>query len=193
MSFKFTAAHSSRITKAKGRTPLRQPSSSSAASHPSRLQTSRSSRNKRQDEKDDRFEEHLPDTGLVATLVPEAPVQGAVQAVQYIKDSMFSAIPLRRAGMNSTRISELLSFRLSLPPVVNVAHVHAVSSSPTANEREIAALAKDGTARKLVLPSQGAGGSGGGEALVLTEDWQKSLDAAWNISDRLRGMPFVTT
>lgn len=79
--------------------------------------------------------------------------------------------------MNSTRIAEVLNFRASLPPIVTVAHVHALGPSPTQVEREIADLVRRGVVRKIQIPGRGLGSAALDEALVLAEDWVQLVDA----------------
>lgn len=88
---------------------------------------------------------------------------------------MWNDIPERAAGMNSTRIAETLNFRRALPAIISVAHLHAVSTSATAIERELARLLQAGTVRKINVFGRGKGGAAMGEGLVLTEDWTKLL------------------
>lgn len=84
---------------------------------------------------------------------------------------MWNPIPEQRAGMNSTRIAEVLNFRVSLPPIVTVSHVQALLNSPTTVEREIAELIRGGAVRKIVV-----GGRGGlGEVLILVKDLDELL------------------
>ena len=83
---------------------------------------------------------------------------------------MFDKIP-ERSGMNSTRISEVLNFRKSLPPIVTNAHVHALMKSPTSAEKEIKELTAKGVLRRVVVPGRGVGGSSISDALVVVEEW----------------------
>ncbi|KAI9766524.1 MAG: hypothetical protein M1840_006481 [Geoglossum simile] len=83
---------------------------------------------------------------------------------------MFTPLPERAAGMSSTRIAEVLNFRRALPPIVTVAHVHALLNSPTATEKEIVELMREGVVRKIVVPGRG---TGVGEGLVLVKEWER--------------------
>lgn len=118
-------------------------------------------------------QERLDDSGIVTSIPPRGVQQDVVSLMKYIQDSMWSDMPERAAGMNSTRIAEVLNFRKSLPPIVSIAHLHAVSKSTTATEREVAHLAQDGIIRKINVFGRGKGGAAIGEGLVLTEDWRR--------------------
>lgn len=87
-------------------------------------------------------------------------------------DTVFEPMP-ENGGFNSTRIAEILNFRKSLPPTVTVAHVHALTPSPTTTEREIAELTTAGTIRRTVTPGRGTGGSSVGEGLILSRDLER--------------------
>ncbi|CAG8035568.1 unnamed protein product [Penicillium salamii] len=114
----------------------------------------------------------LPDVGGSQYISETAPVQNVVQAIQYIRNGMFEELPAR-AGMNSTRIAELLNFRRSLPPLASVAHVHTLLEAPTQVEREIVELVKTGQIRRLIIPGRGNDAAGLGDCLVLAADWDK--------------------
>lgn len=116
-------------------------------------------------------EERLDDTGLVATLAKSGVRQDAISLVQYIQGRAFDDIPERAAGMGSERISEVLRFRKGLPPIVTLAHLHAVSKSSTDTERELARLIAQGKVRKITVPGRGRGGAAVGDGVVLVEDW----------------------
>ncbi|RDW64107.1 hypothetical protein BP5796_10609 [Coleophoma crateriformis] len=179
MSFKFSAAHSSRIKK-----PSKPPSfkrSSSAASPfsslPRRKPIRRSSAKPDApdaDEDEDFFGDRLDDVGIVQALVADMSLRDVPQAIKYIRARMFDPIPDRAAGMNSTRIAEVLNFRASLPPLVTVFHIQALLDSPTSVEREIAELTRAGGIRKIVVPDRG----GIGEALVLIHDLDSMIQAS---------------
>ncbi|MCJ1350752.1 MAG: hypothetical protein MMC33_000733 [Icmadophila ericetorum] len=169
MPLNFTAAHSSRITKSKSKHPLlKRASSSPFATTPRRKAVSRS-QSKPEKESDDGVD-RLDNVGLVTSLADGQPLSDVVLALDYIKNSAFDAVP-ERAGMNSTRIAEVLNFRKSLPPITTLAHVHAVVDSPTATEREVAHLMKKGVIRKVVIPGRGFGGSSISDVLILVKDW----------------------
>jgi len=88
---------------------------------------------------------------------------------------MFNAIPEQAAGMNSVRIAEVLNYRKALPPIISTAHVHALSTSSTDTDREIARLIQSGKLRKIEVLGRGKGGAPLGEGLVLVEEWEKML------------------
>ncbi|CAI7580387.1 unnamed protein product [Penicillium bialowiezense] len=114
----------------------------------------------------------LPDVGGSHFISQTSPVQNVLQAIRYIRDGMFEELPAR-AGMNSTRIAELLNLRRSLPPLASVAHVHTLLEAPTQVEREIVELVQTGQIRRLIIPGRGNDAAGLGDCLVLAEDWEK--------------------
>lgn len=130
--------------------------------------------------------ERLDDTGLIPSLAPPDAPQDVMSLVRYIQSHTFAEIPDRAAGMNSERISEVLRFRTSLPPIVSVAHLHALSRSSTATERELARLVAEGKVRKVSIPGRGKGGAAVGEGVVLAEDWKNRLDEETGISEELK-------
>lgn len=96
---------------------------------------------------------------------------------------MFDDIPSKGAGMSSSRIPEVLNFRRALPPIVTVAHIDALSPSPTSTEREIAELAQAGVLRRVTIPHRGVGGDG----IVLVQEWQKRVEAHPDVPPALKG------
>lgn len=100
---------------------------------------------------------------------------------------MFSDIPETRAGMNSTRIAQVLNFRRSLPPIVSVAHVHVLLDAPTKIEREIVELVQDARVRRLLVPGRGSSSAGLGDCLVLVEDWEMLVRNSAVLEDGLKG------
>ena len=171
MPFNVSAAHSSRITKrSQAKTPLLKRSSSSpfADNHRRKpIQRSKSIPEASLDE--DLFEERLEDVGLVKSFGTDLALRDVLKTIQYVRCHMFDGVP-EGGGFNSTRISEILNFRNSLPPSVTVTHVHAMLPSPTSTEREISELTKAGTVRRLVIPGRGVGGSNAGCGLALAQD-----------------------
>ena len=119
--------------------------------------------------------ERLDDTGLTPSLAPRNVSQDVSTLIRYIHAHTFTDIPERGAGMGSERISEILRFRAALPRIVSIAHLHALSSSPTETERELARLIARGAVRKVVVPGRGKGGASVGEGIVLDEDWRTSV------------------
>ncbi|KAG0651143.1 hypothetical protein D0Z07_2299 [Hyphodiscus hymeniophilus] len=167
MSFKFTAAHSSRIKKSSKPPSLKRNSSSSSpfSTFPRRKPLQRAN-TALQDEDEDLFNDRLDDVGLVKALATDLTLRDVAQAIKYIRGQMWSPMPEERAGMNSSRVAEVLNFRIGLPPIVVVSHVQAMLNSPTAVEREIAELVKGGAVRKVVVGGRGSIG----EVLILGSD-----------------------
>jgi len=170
------AASSSRVTKP----GVRRSSASPLASAKRRKPVSRSSSRKDPDpeeDEDDTFARRLEDGGLIASLAADLNYSDVAQLLVYITSHQFTPLPDSGAGMNSTRIAEVLNFRATLPPIVSVAHVHAMSKSPTTTEREIATLMSAGVIRKIVLPGRGTHGPAVGEGLVLVSAWERIVQA----------------
>ncbi|RAL06262.1 Stk19 family serine/threonine-protein kinase [Aspergillus ibericus CBS 121593] len=128
----------------------------------------------------------LPDLGASRYIPETAPVKDVVQALQYIRSSMFEDLP-RRAGMNSTRIVEVLNFRRSLPPLASVAHVHMLLDAPTKVEKEIVELVHTGRVRRLIVPGRGNDAAGLGDCLVLTEEWERLVQDSSALDAPLKG------
>lgn len=176
MSFKFSAAHSSRIKKSTSSSKQNSPFSSlprrkpgSQASSKKKAQT-QGNDDDDDDEDDDLFEDRLDDLGLVKALATDLTLRDVAQAVMYIRGRMWSSMP-ERAGMNSKRIAEVLNFRAQLPPIVTASHVQALLNSPTTVERETAELTRGGALRKIIV-----GGRGNmGEVLVLVRDLEDMI------------------
>ncbi|KAJ9297558.1 hypothetical protein DTO271G3_4333 [Paecilomyces variotii] len=117
-------------------------------------------------------EEQLPDQGISHYIPETARVESVEDAIRHIHKTMFEELPVR-AGMNSTRIAEVLNLRRSLPPLVSVAHVHTLLHAPTRVEKEIVDLVNAGRVRRLIVPGRGSDAAGLGDCLVLTEDWEE--------------------
>ena len=116
----------------------------------------------------------LPDVGPSRYVADTTPVENVIQAISCIKDSMWEPLP-SRAGMNSTRIADVLNFRRCLPPLASVAHVHMLLEAPTLVEKEIIDVVRSGQVRRLIVPGRGSDAAGLGDCLVLTEDWEASV------------------
>ncbi|CAI4216629.1 unnamed protein product [Parascedosporium putredinis] len=97
------------------------------------------------------FQDRLDDVGLVRILATDLHLRDVVQAMRYIRDRMWTAVPERASGMNSTRIADVLNYRRRTPPVVTLAHLQAVLASPTAVEREVAELLSKGIVRRVLV------------------------------------------
>ncbi|KAH8591390.1 serine-threonine protein kinase 19-domain-containing protein [Bisporella sp. PMI_857] len=179
MSFKFTAAHSSRIKKSTKPPSVSRSSSSPFTTLPRRKPVSRS-KSIVDEAADDEFD-RLDDIGLVETLATDLTLRDVAQAVMYIRGKMWSSMPEERGGMNSKRIAEVLQFRRAVPPLVTVSHVQALLRDGTSVEREIVELVRGGVLRKIVV-----GGRGGlGEMLVLTKHIEEALEAS-GLDDAIR-------
>lgn len=171
MSFRFSAAHSSKIKKS-----TRPRSSGAFSSLPRRkpgAKVTSSKAAKPADEDEDLFEDRLDDVGLVQALASDLTLRDVAQAIMYIRGRMWSPMPSQRAGMNSRRIAEVLNFREQLPPIVTVSHVQALLNSPTTVEREIAELIRGGALRKIVVGGRGSIG----EVLILVRDLEGMVEA----------------
>ncbi|KAI9831295.1 MAG: hypothetical protein M1826_003734 [Phylliscum demangeonii] len=163
MPLHFTAAHSSGITKSKAR-PLKRVSSGPSRARLSRIRPG-----------DD--DERLPDIGLVVRLGPDVNLHDAPQALRYAQETMFTEMPQRAPGMNSTRIAQVLNYRASLPRLVTLAHLHALLSTPSATDREIARLEREAVVRQLVLAGRSNAGRGGvGAMVVRLDDLERSVN-----------------
>ncbi|GAM43063.1 hypothetical protein TCE0_044f17577 [Talaromyces pinophilus] len=136
--------------------------------------------------------EPLPDIGNSQYLTESVKLSGVMQAMQHVKESMFEELPERRAGMNSTRIAEVLNLRKSLPPLVSVAHIHTVLQAPTQVEREIVSLVQSGQLKRLIVPGRGNGAAGLGDCLAMASDLrdlvQMSSDLDQALKDRFLGV-----
>lgn len=129
----------------------------------------------------------LPDLGGSRYIVESVKLRGVWQAMQYAKESMFEELPAR-AGMNSTRIAEVLNLRRSLPPLVSVAHVHTVLQAPTQVEREVVSLVQSGRLRRLIVPGRGNNAAGLGDCLVSTSDLHTLVQNSTDLEQSLKGM-----
>jgi Serine-threonine protein kinase 19 len=179
MPLYLTASHSSRIRKPGAKTPPLRRSSSSAFSHLRRRKPGPQSKSVDIDSNvnvDDEAET-FNGTGEAISLAAISPVDSVLHAIQHSHESMFCEIPAR-AGMNSTRIAEVLNFRKSLPLVVSLAHVHGMLTASTRTEREIASLIASGAIRKLTMSGRGNAISGLGEFLVLTQNLEAGIRAS---------------
>lgn len=154
-----------------------------SASPFSTLQRTKSSLSRSNSKADDHDLSRLEDTGFVPLLAPSKLPQDVISLIRYIQESTFSEIPDRAPGMNSTRISEVYLFRSTLPPIVSLAHLMAISKSTTASERELARLVADGTVRRFTVPGRGKGGAAVGEGVVIVEDWKHRVLSSEQLSD----------
>lgn len=187
MPLNLTSAHSSRITKSRSKPSLR-PSLSRGGFGSPRRQSTRPSESVSADAEERYSAERLPDAGIVVELAPEVSFVDVVQVIRYVQSIMFSHVPERSSGLNSTRISETLNFRVSLPPIVTLAHVNALLNAPCTIEREVTRLRRDGVVRQVVVPGRGSGGAGTAEGLVLFEDWQRLINDSYGLQDDVKSV-----
>jgi hypothetical protein len=180
MTLRLTSAPVSGIKKRKASAP--KPRVSPFAAHARRKPTSGGLKPTADLDSDD----PLPDVGGSHFISETAPVQNVLQAIQYIRDGMFEELPTR-AGMNSTRIAEVLNLRRSLPPLASVAHVHTILEAPTQVEREIVEQIQAGRIRRLIIPGRGNDAAGLGDCLVLAEDWDKLVQESRALEPPLKG------
>ncbi|KAG9196543.1 hypothetical protein G6011_01664 [Alternaria panax] len=185
MSFHATAAHSSRITKPRRKSAVAALGLKRTTSLPSAASSKRRSLPA---ETVTWFEddEQLDDTGVVMqNLAHDLNFRDVPQYMEYIRNGMFSNM-LEKAGMNSTRIAEVLNFRRRLPPFVTIAHIDALSTSSTHNEREIAELAKAGVVRRVTIPNRGVGAAAVGDGIASVREWQALVQAHGELSEDLK-------
>lgn len=187
MSLQATLARSSRVTKPRRKSALQALGIRRSTSSPSTISGNRkSSTSSKQAVKEEEDDELLDDTGAIASLASDLHFRDVPQYMQYIRDKMFSPIPERAAGMNSTRIAEVLNFRNNLPGIVTIAHIDALSASPTKTEREIAELAQAGVVRSVIVPRSETGSAAVGEGLALVSEWQQKVLSS-ELSPELQG------
>ncbi|KAL5391432.1 hypothetical protein DPSP01_001300 [Paraphaeosphaeria sporulosa] len=165
-----TPARSSRITKS------RKPSVAAAlglrrsVSSPSSGSPRRKSAQSVKSENFD-YDDKLDDTGVIASLAADLNFRDVPQYMEYIRSRMFSDIPLRNSGLNSTRIAETLNYRKALPPIVTLAHLDALGTSSTRTEREIAELSQAGILRRIAIPNRGTGIASVGDGIASVQEW----------------------
>jgi hypothetical protein len=102
----------------------------------------------------------------------ELTLRDVVQAMRYVRLRMFTSVPT--SGFNSTRTTELLNYRTSMPPIVTIGHLHAILRSPAKVERELAELQSQGTIRKMRVERRG----GQGEAVIESSELESMLSKA---------------
>jgi Serine-threonine protein kinase 19 len=176
MPLYLTSSHSSRVRKPAVKTPsLRTSTSSPFSNLPRRKPVQRTkSVDNYKDACVDQGDEKLDDIGTTISLATISPVKGVIETIKHSHATMFSDIP-ERAGMNSTRIAEVLNFRGGLPPIVSLAHVHGLLTASTQTEREIAGLIASGDLRKLTVSGRGNEISGLCEFLILNQDLEACI------------------
>ncbi|KAL1793173.1 hypothetical protein ACET3X_008155 [Alternaria dauci] len=169
MSLHATAAHSSRITKPRRKSAVAALGLRRTTSSPSAATTSK--RRSLPAETTTGFEddEQLDDTGvIIANLAHDLNFRDVPQYIEYIRNSMFSNMP-EKAGMNSTRIAEVLNFRRRLPPFVTVAHIDALS-----------------ILRRVTVPNRGVGAAAVGDGIASVREWQALVQAHTELPEELK-------
>ncbi|KAK5729832.1 hypothetical protein LTR17_011593 [Elasticomyces elasticus] len=163
--------------------PRRKSSSSTPFSAFPRKKTSLS----RQSSKETSTVERLGDLGVTPSLAPSGIPQDVLSLIHHIQSTTWEAIP-EVAGMNSVRIGEVLRYRETLPPIVSLAHLYALSISPTETERELARLVAVGVVRKVVIPGRTVARGGGvvAEGVVVVERWRELLDGNENVDESVK-------
>ena len=158
--------------------PRRKPGSSDVSPRPA-LKSSKTIASAFQEDDDSA----LPDCGVITTPPTTEKIKDVAHLLRYIHDNTFDPIPERASGMNSVRISEILRYRQRLPPIVSVAHVHALSRSATAADRETAHFVQKGIIRRLRVPDRGLGSTAIGDSLVLTEQWAALIECSERVDE----------
>lgn len=185
MSFKATPAFSSRIKKPKKAPAFKRSSSGlnpySSLARRKPIQRAATKPEASNEQEEDFFGDRLDDVGLVKSLATDHILRDVPQSMLYIRGKMWTELPAQRTGMNSTRIAEVLNFRVSLPPVVTVSHLQALLDSPTAVEKEIAELTRGGAIRKVVVSGRGHMG----EVLILVQDMETMIQNS-NLDSELK-------
>ncbi|KAJ5600037.1 hypothetical protein N7450_001104, partial [Penicillium hetheringtonii] len=185
MPLRLTSAPVSGVKKRK--TAARKPQASPFAAHARRKPNSAAASGVKLAAEEGQLldDDPLPDLGASHYISESAPVENVIQAIEYIGTKMFDELPAR-AGMNSTRIAEVLNLRRSLPPLASVAHVHMLINAPTQVEREIVELVKEGRVRRLIVPGRGNDAAGLGDCLVLADDWVKLVRESSALDDEIK-------
>ena len=192
MPLYLTASHTSRVRKPDTKTSQSRRSTSCPFSTLSRRKPIQRTKSAKQhnDNSAGREDEKLDDTGTLVSLAVISPVSGVVQAIKHSHETIFCDIP-ERAGMNSTRIAEVLNYRKGLPQVVSLAHIHGLITASTQTEREIASLIASGDLRKLTVSGRGNEISGLGDFLILSPDLEASIrNTSLDTSVASRSFPF---
>ncbi|KAH6096376.1 hypothetical protein HBI65_098230 [Parastagonospora nodorum] len=184
MSFQATPARSSRITKPRRTSAAATLGLKRSTSSPSKASPRKRSLPSEQSIQYDDDEE-LDDTGIIASLADDLNLRDVPQYMEYIRNRMFNDMP-EKAGMNSTRIAEVLNFRRRLPPFVTIAHIDALSASSTRIEREIAELAQAGIVRRVTIPNRGAGAAAVGDGIASVREWQALVRAHAELPEELK-------
>ena len=180
MPLYLTASHSSRVKKPvkypadTGRRHSASPFANVPRTRPS-IQRTKSFVDAIGDGPDVHGDDRLIPSGKVVSTISVDSATDVLSAVQYARTSMFAAIP-ERAGMNSVRIAEVLNFQRNMPPIVSLAHVHALIAASSKTERDIAALQATSKLRKIKVAGRGNDVSGLGEVVVTMDGLQALLE-----------------
>ncbi|PTB67069.1 hypothetical protein BBK36DRAFT_1117757 [Trichoderma citrinoviride] len=165
----------------------RQTSSSSpakaATSSPSPSPRKGKKKSTPKDDPDTQFQDKLSDIGVVARILQEEELtlRDVVQAMRYVRNNMFTPVP--PTGFKSTRSAEILNYRLAVPPIVTLGHLHAIlTTSPSTVEREVVELSRSGVIRKVRVERRG----GMGEALIEMADYEAMVRKAVGVSEETR-------
>ncbi|KAH6608688.1 hypothetical protein Trco_002034 [Trichoderma cornu-damae] len=134
----------------------------------------------REDESEAEFQDKLSDVGIAKILQEEPTLRDVVQAMRYVRNRMFTPVP--PTGFKSTRSAEVLNYRLAVPPVVTPGHLHAILTSPSKVEREVAELSRSGVLRRVRVERRG----GMGEALIESPDLEAMVREA-GMSEEAKG------
>lgn len=185
MSFQTKPAPSSRITKSRRSSGvaalgLKRATSSPSSASPRKKPSPADAPVSYDDD------EQLNDTGVIASLADDLNFRDVPQFIEYIQNNMFSKMP-EKAGMNSTRIAEVLNYRRNLPPFVTIAHIDALSTSSTRVEREIAELAQAGILRRITIPHRGVGAAAVGDGIASVREWHNIVHSHEGLTEDLKG------
>ncbi|KAK3642770.1 hypothetical protein LTR56_010594 [Elasticomyces elasticus] len=163
--------------------PRRKSSSSSTFSAFPRKKTSLSRQSSKETSTDDR----LNDLGLTPSLAPPDIPQDVLSLIHHIQFTTWEDIP-EVAGMNSVRIAEILRYRGTLPPIISLAHLYALSNSPTETEREFVRLVAGGVVRKVIIPGRTVARGGGvvAEGVVVVERWRDVITRTSNVDESVK-------
>lgn len=123
---------------------------------------------------EDDDDRRLDDNGIRVSVLPVAEVIDVLTAIDHGVTSLFCPIP-ERAGMNSVRIAEVLNFQKKLPPLVSLAHVHALISASSKTERDVNTLIDAGAIRRIKVVGRGNDISGASDFLVTTLSLERLL------------------
>ncbi len=178
MPLYLTGSHSSKVRKPVSVASLRR-SSSSPFANLARTKALQRAKSLAEVDGDDARSDggKLDATGKLVSPSSRSSAKTVEDAIKECAEKMFCHIP-ERAGMNSTRITEVLNFRKALAPLVTYAGIHASMTASSRTEREIAALLASGKLRKIKLLGRGSDLSGLSELLITTADLEATMRSA---------------